>query len=136
MREHKTGRIKRKQNEKGVKGEEIYANDLEQDYKMASLIPVTVLNFARFLLSSFFLSFSLYLSFFLLLSFLPSPPFFFFLHLLLLLLLLLLSLLTAVPRCLPNRREAVTRAQRNSLRIILEFFCATISMNTAAETHR
>lgn len=37
---------------RGGRAEEIYANDLEQDYKMASLIPVTVLNFARFLLSS------------------------------------------------------------------------------------
>jgi len=38
------------------KAEEIYANDPGQDYKMASLIPVTILNFARFLLSSRHLS--------------------------------------------------------------------------------
>lgn len=82
------GRIKRKkQSEEGRlrNGEEIYANDLEQDYKMASLTPVTVLNFARCLLSSLALSLSLPLSFSRRLRLSLSPTFFSFLHLLLLL---------------------------------------------------
>lgn len=89
---------------------EMYANDLEQDYKMASLIPVTVLNFARFLLSSLLLAPSLFLSAFFFLLYLslssrrrPSPFF-----------AAAILLLTAAPRCLPNRRKAAAPVQRGT----------------------
>lgn len=121
-----TEKLKRKKQNDGRKGrtEEIYANDLEQDYKMASLIPVTVLNFA---LGSFcplaLVPSRLLFSF-------SSSPF-----------AASLALSVSAPVTLTyssllteSKRTSSSFSKELSPGMILEFFCATVSMNAAFAT--
>lgn len=99
---------------------------ISQDYKMASLIPVIVLNFAGFLLCPIVLLLSSAPPFLFLLPFYSQPhsqP---------------LSLLPAplVAYRIEERTSSPGSPQRNSRGMIREFFCATIPMNAAAAMHR